>query len=76
MIKDSIRDGQSIGKSLYRLRVIDFHSGIPATIGQSFIRNWICCWLDAITCYLVALTDDDGRRIGDHMAGTVVIIDR
>ncbi len=76
IIKDGIRDGKSLGKGLMGLRVVDFQTGMPATIGQSFIRN--CCpgCLDGCCCYLVALTDQDGRRIGDQAAGTVVILDK
>jgi uncharacterized RDD family membrane protein YckC len=73
--KDAIRDGQSIGKSLFNMRVIDYQTGMPATYGQSFIRNCVCGWLDVCCCYLVALVDGDGRRIGDQVAGTVVIKD-
>ncbi|MFX0013772.1 MAG: RDD family protein [Promethearchaeota archaeon] len=75
-VKDGIREGQSLGKGLMRLRVVDIQTGMPATIGQSFIRN--CCpgCLDGCCCYLVALIDQDGRRIGDHAAGTVVILDQ
>ncbi|UCG90607.1 MAG: RDD family protein [Candidatus Heimdallarchaeota archaeon] len=75
-IKDGIREGQSIGKGLMGMRVVDFQTGMPATIGQSFIRN--CCpgCLDGCCCYLVALMDQDGRRIGDQAAGTVVILDQ
>lgn len=76
IIKDGIREGQSLGKGLMGLRVVDFQTGMPATIGQSFIRN--CCpgCLDGCCCYLVALIDQDGRRIGDQAAGTVVILDK
>lgn len=76
IIKDGIREGQSIGKGLFQLRVVDYSTGLPGTIGQSFIRNCLCGWLDICCCYLSALMDEDGRRIGDHIAGTVVIIDR
>lgn len=76
IIKDGIREGQSVGKGLMGLRVVDFQTGMPATMGQSFIRN--CCpgCLDGCCCYLVALMDQDGRRIGDQAAGTVVILDK
>ena len=75
-VQDGIREGQSLGKGLMGLRVVDFQTGMPATIGQSFIRN--CCpgCLDGCCCYLVALIDEDGRRIGDQAAGTVVILDK
>lgn len=74
-LKDGIREGQSIGKGLFNMRVIDFTTGYPASYGQSFIRNCLCGWLDACCCYLVAIMDDDGRRIGDQVAGTIVIKD-
>lgn len=76
IIKDSIRDGQSIGKGFMNLRVIDFNTGFPATVGQSCIRNCLCGCLDSCCCYLPAFIDEDGRRIGDHLAGTVVIVDQ
>ncbi len=75
-MKDGIRDGQSFGKGLMNLRVVDYNTGMPATIGQSFIRNCLCSSVDACCCYLVALTSEDGRRIGDLVAGTIVILDR
>ena len=75
-IKDGIREGQSIGKGLMGMRVVDFQTGMPATMNQSFIRN--CCpgCLDGCCCYLIGLMDKDGRRIGDQAAGTVVILDQ
>jgi uncharacterized RDD family membrane protein YckC len=75
LLKDGVREGQSIGKGVMGLCVVDFNTGIPTTIGQSFIRNCLCGCVDASCCYLVAFIDEDGRRLGDHAAGTVVIID-
>jgi hypothetical protein len=74
--KDGIRDGQSIGKGLMNLRVVDYRTGLPATIGQSFVRNCLCSCLDGCTCYCAMLTSDDGRRLSDQAAGTIVILDR
>jgi hypothetical protein len=73
--KDGIRDGVSFGKGLFSMRVVDFNTGLPATYGQSLVRNCLCSWLDQCCCYLVAMIDDDGRRIGDQIAGTIVIKD-
>lgn len=73
--KDYIREGRSIGKGIMGLRVIDFNTGMPATISQSFIRNCVCACVDASCCFLAAIIDEDGRRIGDHVAGTVIIRD-
>jgi uncharacterized RDD family membrane protein YckC len=74
--KDGIREGQSFGKGLMNLRVVDYYSGSPATLGQSFIRNCVCGWLDAVCCFLVVFLNTEGRRIGDQVAGTIVILDR
>ncbi|MFW9903179.1 MAG: RDD family protein [Candidatus Thorarchaeota archaeon] len=74
--KDYLREGQSFGKGIMGLRVIDFHTGMPATISQSFIHNRLCGCVDASCCCLAAMIDEDGRRIGDHVAGTVVIRDQ
>ncbi|MHA2363996.1 MAG: zinc-ribbon domain-containing protein [Candidatus Hodarchaeales archaeon] len=69
MFKDGINQGQSIGKSAMNLRVIDYNTGLPASYGQSCIRN--CC--DCCICWV--LVDTEGRRIGDHFAGTIVVKD-
>ncbi len=76
IFKDSMREGQSVGKGVMNMRVIDFQTGAPATVGQSCIRNCLCGCLDGACCYLYAFIDADGRRIADHIAGTVVIVDR
>lgn len=74
-IKDGIREGRSFGKGGMHLRVVDFRTGRPATIGQSMIRNCLCGSCDSSTCYCFAIMDSNGRRIGDKIAGTVVIKD-
>ena len=74
--KDGIREGRSFGKGLMNLRVIDYVSGMPATPGQSFIRNCVCGWVDVMCCFLAVFLTEDGRRIGDQVAGTIVILDR
>ncbi|MHA1450629.1 MAG: zinc ribbon domain-containing protein [Candidatus Hodarchaeales archaeon] len=76
VVKDGIREGQSIGKGFFEMRVVDFATGQPATYEQSCIRNCLCGWLDGCCCYLMPFIDEDGRRIGDHVAGTIVIVDR
>ncbi len=75
-VKDGIRDGQSIGKGLMNLRVVDYNTGQPATIGQSFLRNCLCGFVDGCVCYCPMFVSEDGRRIGDHGAGTIVILDK
>ena len=65
-----------MGKKLLNLRVIDHHTGIPATIGQSCIRNCLCSCADCICLPPIFLTDPDRWKITDHIVGTVVIIDK
>lgn len=74
--KDGIREGRSLGKGMIGLRVVDFASGMPASKYQSCVRNCLCCWFDLYCCFFIALVDRNGRRIGDYIAGTVVILDR
>ncbi|MHA2247080.1 MAG: RDD family protein [Candidatus Hodarchaeales archaeon] len=75
-LKDGIRESRSLGKGMMGLRVVDFASGIPASKSQSCVRNCLCCCFDLYCCFFIALVDRNGRRIGDHIAGTVVILDR
>lgn len=67
--KDGIRDGRSFGKGAMNLRVVNFNTGMPATPMESCVRNFcsICpCWL---------LVEKNQRRVGDLIAGTIVIKD-
>ena len=69
LFRDGIRNGQSFGKGSSNLRVVNFNTGMPATLGESCIRNFcnICvCWL---------LIEPNQRHIGDLIAGTIVIKD-
>ena len=68
--KDGIRDGQSFGKGMMGLRVVKFSSGQPATISDSCIRNF--CEL----CPPVLCITSGRRRVGDMIAGTIVITDQ
>ncbi|MHA1166185.1 MAG: RDD family protein [Candidatus Hodarchaeales archaeon] len=68
--KDGIRDGQSIGKGLMGLRVVNYQTGQGGTIGQSCLRN--CCDL----CWLVLFITEGRRHVGDLIAGTIVIKDQ
>ena len=70
--------GTSPGKSLTGIRVISRHGGKPG-IGKALVRYvmWI---VDAfpyiipyLTGFITALTDDQHRRLGDRVAGTLVV---
>ncbi|MHA2297229.1 MAG: RDD family protein [Candidatus Hodarchaeales archaeon] len=81
--KDGIRDGQSFGKGLIgNLRVVKYDTGQPATIGDSLMRNCgesiatgcTCGLLGLLSCFWL-LFDSEHRRLGDRLAGTIVIRD-
>ena len=70
------RQGQSLGKKLCGLRVVD-ERGLPITFQQSFVRNIVRVLDFAPLFYgvgaLACLFDRHGRRLGDLVAGTLVV---
>ncbi len=67
--------GKSFGKSILNIKVVDYDTGKPITTGQSCIRT-LCLGFLAGIDYIVPLCNDEGRRIGDYLANTIVIEDR
>lgn len=68
--------GQTIGKRVLRLRVVDAH-GLPLTFPQILLRN-LLRFVDALPGFyavggLASLLNTRGQRLGDLAAGTVVI---
>ncbi|MFX1282849.1 MAG: RDD family protein [Promethearchaeota archaeon] len=70
LFKDGIRDGQSLGKGMMGLRVVNFTTGNPATLGSSCLRNLCSC------CPILLLFTKGRRRFGDFIGGTIVIKDK
>jgi uncharacterized RDD family membrane protein YckC len=71
--------GQTMGKRLLHLRVVDAQAR-QLTLSQSVVRN-VARTVDFLPLFygfgaLVALSDRLGRRLGDLMAGTVVVQER
>lgn len=71
-----LRRGQTIGKKVMRLRVVD-ERGLRLTFGQIVLRN-LLRFVDMLPgAYLVggiaALSNRRGQRLGDLAAGTLVI---
>lgn len=68
--------GQTVGKRLLRLRVVDEH-GLPLQINQVIIRNLLRCVDMLPVFYLVGgvscLLSRKGQRLGDYAASTLVI---
>jgi hypothetical protein len=71
-----LRDGQTPGKKLMRLRVINAN-GTPVTWLASIVRN-LMRTVDMLPFgyafgFLACLADPRSRRIGDMVAGTLVV---
>jgi uncharacterized RDD family membrane protein YckC len=67
--------GQTVGKHVMNIRVIDFNTGGPLGYGKAFIR-WLCSLLSGIVCllgYLWMLWDPEKQTWHDKLAGTVVV---
>jgi uncharacterized RDD family membrane protein YckC len=67
--------GQTVGKRLLGIRVIDFSSGGPIGYGRAFVR-WIARILSGIVCllgYLWMLWDKEKQTWHDKLATTVVV---
>ncbi len=69
-------NGQTIGKRLFHLRVID-QSGLPLRIEQAWVRNLMRVFDALPFAYLIggisALSNPLMQRFGDRVAGTLVI---
>ncbi len=66
------RTGQSLGKSLTGLQVIDARSGEVPGLGQALLRELISAGVGVIS-WLWILVDDEDRSLADVAAGTHVI---
>lgn len=77
--KDARPNGQSIGKKICNLMVIDVETGAPCSLGQSMGRAAVLTFCNLIPLLgwlvepIIVLTTDDGRRFGDQAAGTQVV---
>ena len=76
LLRDIVPEkGKSFGKSFLKLKVINYDTGLPISGGQAVVRNiflYLFCWIDIF----IPLFTSDGRRIGDHIANTIVLEDR
>ena len=68
---DGMSSGQSWGKSLLAIAVVDARTGEPCTYGQSFVRNFSLLVLSVIDW--IFIFGASRRRLGDLIAGTVVV---
>lgn len=76
LVRDCL-GGISPGKLLLGIRVVDFKTGEAIGPAKSFLRNWIYLLPFAGLVELaVASTRPDKRRLGDLVAGTVVVLNQ
>jgi uncharacterized RDD family membrane protein YckC len=70
LLADGLGNGQSVGKRVLKMSVVDATTGKPCTFGQSFLRNlpMILGIIDWIFIFR-----DNRQRLGDRLANTVVI---
>lgn len=76
--KDGWGEGQSLGKKLVGLMVVNLDTGLPCSKGSSALRAvmWFIPYVSSLVLlvdFVLALIDEKGRRIGDHLAHTQVV---
>jgi uncharacterized RDD family membrane protein YckC len=68
---DSLPDGQSVGKHVMGIAVVDEHTGRPCSAGQSFVRNLLLIVLGFFDW--IFILGEKRRRLGEMAAGTLVV---
>ena len=73
LLSDGLPNGQSLGKKLCQIQVIDEKTGQPCRIGKSFLRNlpMVIPVVNLIDIWLIFF--ERRKRLGDHLAGTIVV---
>ena len=89
LLGDGFFDGRSLGKKLIRLKVVSADTDTPCTFRCSILRNstlaagyifwqvpwigWIMLCLVSVLEFTLILGSGEGMRLGDEIAGTIVI---
>lgn len=71
---DGFTGGQSFAKRMLGIHVIDAKSRTPCGYGQSFVRNLLLSLLGPIDW--IFIFGERHQRLGDMLAGTVVITEQ
>lgn len=71
LFADALPGGQSWGKQLLGLAVVDKESSAPCSIFQSFVRNILQPILGILDW--IFIFGSERRRLGDMAAGTIVV---
>jgi|688.fasta_scaffold1134676_1 uncharacterized RDD family membrane protein YckC len=73
LLNDGLPNGQSLGKKLFRIQVIDEKTGEPCQIGRSFLRN-LPMVIPLINLFdVMFIFGEKRKRLGDYWAGTIVV---
>ena len=73
LLADGLEGGQSYGKRMVGIRVVSAQTGAPCTFGQSLVRNLLLTILGPIDW--VFIFGERHQRLGDKVAGTIVVPD-
>ncbi len=77
LLRDGFGEGQSWGKKICGLMVVNLDNNQPCDKGKSFLRNIILWILNALALsiveLIVLLVHDKGHRLGDMVGSTQVI---
>lgn len=68
---DAFPKGQSIGKKICKIAVVDYEKRLPIGMFKSFIRNVILLVAGIVDVFF--LFSNERRRLGDRAAGTIVV---
>jgi uncharacterized RDD family membrane protein YckC len=77
--KDGREDGQSIGKEMLDLMVVNTTTNQPCSMGESALRALVLFAVNLVPIFgwiiepIFAIADPNGRRLGDRAANTQVI---
>lgn len=71
LFADALPGGQSVGKQMLGIAVVDQYSRRPCTVFQSFGRNLVAPILGALDW--IFILGGDRQRLGDKLAGTIVV---
>ncbi len=71
LLADGLPGGQSVGKRVLQIAVIDRRTRQPCTYGQSFMRNFLLALLGIIDW--IFIFGDTRQRLGDMAANTIVV---
>lgn len=71
LFSDAMPNGQSVGKKLLGMKVVDEHTNLNCNLFQSFMRNITTPFLNILDWIFIFF--GSRKRLGDMLASTVVI---